>query len=114
MFDFAEAVFGQGKGGWHTATGITPDDYKRCVFRTQRKIGEIGFISNIIENHDEPRGVSRYIPEGEADPVSKKMLATVYFLLRGLPWIYQGQEIGMENVHISSIEEVDDISSLDE
>ena len=114
MFDFAETVFGQGKGGWYTATGITPDDYRNCVFATQKKIGETGFISNIIENHDEPRGVSRYIPEGEADPVSKKMLATVYFLVRGLPWIYQGQEIGMENLPISSIDEVDDISSLDE
>ena len=44
---------------------------------------------------------------------AKKALATVYFFLRGLPWIYQGQELGMENVPLHSIDEVDDIASLD-
>ena len=113
MFDFAAHLFGSSPKGWYDHQDITPDDYKACAFASQRKIGRIGYISNIIENHDEPRGVSRYIPEGEADPTSKKMLATVYFLLKGLPWIYQGQELGMENRKISSIEEVDDISSID-
>ncbi|MBQ6388717.1 MAG: alpha-glucosidase [Mogibacterium sp.] len=113
MFDFSGTLFGRSMGGWHEDLEITPDDYRDCVFRTQKKVGSIGFLSNIIENHDEPRGVSRYIPQGEASPVSKKMLATVYFLLKGLPWIYQGQEIGMENVPLHSIDEVDDISSLD-
>ncbi len=113
MFDFEEAVFGHSRQGWHKSLDITPDDYRNCVFKTQRKIGDIGFMSNIIENHDEPRGVSRYIPEGEADNVSKKMLAALYFLVKGLPWIYQGQEIGMENCRLNSIDEVDDVSSID-
>lgn len=113
MYDFSETVFGQSQKGWQDNRDITPDDYRNCVFATQKKIADIGMISNIIENHDEPRGVSRYIPEGDITPVSKKMLATVYFLLKGLPWIYQGQEIGMENLKISSIDEVDDISSID-
>ena len=113
MFDFAETVFGSNKQGWHLSLDITPDDYRDCVFATQKRIGDIGFISNIIENHDEPRGVSRYIPEGDQSPTSKKMLATMYFLVKGLPWIYQGQELGMENIHLTSIDQVDDISSLD-
>ena len=113
MFDFSGTLFGRSMGGWYEDLEITPDDYRDCVFRAQKKVGSIGFLSNIIENHDEPRGVSRYIPQGEASPVSKKMLATLYFFLRGLPWIYQGQEIGMENVPLRSIDEVDDISSLD-
>ena len=113
MYDFSETVFGQSQNGWHENLDITPDDYKRCVFDTQAKIADIGFISNIIENHDEPRGASRYIPEGDQSPTSKKCLATAYFLTKGLPWIYQGQEIGMENIKISSIDEVDDISSID-
>ena len=113
MFDFSETIFGQSRKGWHHNVDITPDDYKACVFDAQKKFNDIGFVSNIIENHDEPRGVSRYIPEGDQSVVSKKMLATVYFLIKGLPWIYQGQELGMENLRISSIEEVDDISSID-
>ena len=113
MFDFSETIFGQSRKGWQENVEITPDDYKSCVFTAQEKFNKVGFVSNIIENHDEPRGVCRYIPEGDQSVVSKKMLATVYFLIKGLPWIYQGQELGMENLKISSIEEVDDISSID-
>ena len=104
MFDFEETVFGSSPDGWHKNLDITPDDYRDCVFRTQKKIGDIAFISNIIENHDEPRGVSRYLPEGQQDDASKKLLATVYFLVKGLPWIYQGQELGMENTSFAGID----------
>ncbi len=113
MFDFSETIFGQSQKGWQENRDITPDDYRACVFASQKKTEGIGFLSNIIENHDEPRGVSRYIPEGDQSVSSKKMLATVYFLLKGLPWIYQGQELGMENLSLNSIDEVDDISALD-
>lgn len=114
MFDFNETIFGASWKGWYDAKPITPDDYKRCCFEAQSRVGNVGFLSNIIENHDEPRGVSHYIPEGDCCEESKKMLAALNFMLRGLPFIYQGQELGMENVAFSSIEEVDDISSLDE
>lgn len=114
MFDFNQNIFGRSQNGWYDHAGITPDDYKRCCFETQEKIGDIGMISTIIENHDEPRGVSHYIPEGELSDISKKFLATMQFMLRGLPFIYQGQEIGMENVDFTSIEQIDDISTLDE
>ena len=120
MFDFSEIVWGSSPAGWHDNKDITPDDYRACLFLTQKKTAGVGFISNIIENHDEPRGVCRYIPEqdmGSMDPemrvTAKKALATVYFFLKGLPWIYQGQELGMENVPLRSIGEVDDIASLD-
>ncbi len=114
MFDFNETIFGGSENGWYDATPITPDDYKKCCFEAQAKVGDIGFLSNIIENHDEPRGVSRYIPEGDCCTESKKMLAALNFMLRGLPFIYQGQELGMENVPFTTIDEVDDISTHDE
>lgn len=114
MFDFSETIFGKSGKGWYDAGVITPEDYKTCCFEAQERVGEDGFLSNIIENHDEPRGVSYYIPQGDCCEESKKMLAALYFMLRGIPFIYQGQELGMENVPFSSIEDVDDISSLDE
>ena len=114
MFDFNETIFGGSEKGWYDCKEITPDDYKRCCFETQAKMGDFGFVSNIIENHDEPRGVSNYIPEGDCCDTSKKMLAALNFMLRGLPFIYQGQELGMENIPFKSIDEVDDISTLDE
>ena len=120
MFDFSETVWGSSPAGWHKNKGITPDDYRQCLFDTQKKVADIGFLSNIIENHDEPRGVSRYIPPQDMQSMdeqmrltAKKALATVYFFVKGLPWIYQGQEIGMENYPLHSIDEVDDIASLD-
>lgn len=114
MFDFNETIFGGSAKGWYDSQVITPDDYKRCCFESQRKIADIGFLSNIIENHDEPRGVSRYIPEGDCCEASKKMLGTISFMLKGLPFLYQGQELGMENLTFASIDEVNDISTLDE
>lgn len=114
MFDFNETIFGGSSKGWYDAKPITPDDYKRCCFESQAKVRDVGFLSNIIENHDEPRGVSRYIPEGDCFTESKKMLAALNFMLRGLPFIYQGQELGMENTTFTSIDDVDDISTHDE
>ena len=114
MFDFAQTVFGASPKGWYDRTQITPEDYKKCCFHSQQRVGETGFLSNIIENHDEPRGVSYYIPQEDLSLESKKLLATMYFMLKGLPFIYQGQELGMENLAPQSIDEVDDISARDE
>lgn len=114
MFDFTSTCFGASEKGWYDARPITPEDYKECLFSSQEAIQDIGFYANVIENHDEPRGVSHYIPEDDINDTSKKMLATISLMLRGIPFIYQGQELGMENMPFSSIGEVDDINTLDE
>ena len=115
MFDFAETVYGKSDRGWYDSRAyLNPEEYKSCIFSTQKKIGDTGMISNIIENHDEPRGVSHYICPEDLCDASKKLLAGVYFMLKGLPFIYQGQEIGMENMKFNGIEDVDDVSTLDE
>ena len=100
MFDFSAELIRK---------EMTPELYKNAIFKAHERVDGIGFLSNIIENHDEPRGVSRFIPKEDLDDISKKMLAGIYFLLPGLPFIYQGQEIGMEN-----LDEVKDISDLDD
>ncbi len=100
MFDFSAES---------TKEDISPENYKKAVFKAHERVDGIGFLSNIIENHDEPRGVSRFIPKEDLDDTSKKMLAGIYFLLPGLPFIYQGQEIGMEN-----LDNVNDINDLDD
>lgn len=112
-FDFAPEMCGKG-GAWYEHESVTPEMYKNAIFDSQLRVADIGFLSNIIENHDEPRGVCRYIPEGDLNDTSKKALAVVYFFLRGIPFIYQGQEIGMENCPFESIDQLDDISSKDE
>lgn len=114
IFDFRQTVEGKSVEGWYGARIPTPEDYKRCCFESQREMEGIGFYSNIIENHDEPRGVSYYLPEEARNEKGKKLLAALYFMLKGLPFIYQGQELGMENVVYASVDEIDDISSQDE
>lgn len=114
MFDFAPVLLGSNIKGWYAHTPVTAEQYKSAIFASQKKAEGIGFLSNIIENHDEPRGVSHYLPEGECSDAAKKMLGGLNFLLQGLPFLYQGQEIGMENFHFQSIDEVDDISARNE
>ncbi|MDO4295217.1 MAG: alpha-glucosidase [bacterium] len=114
MFDFKGTLLGKSEQGWYASRIPTPDEYRDACFENQKRVQKVGFLANIIENHDEPRGVSHYIPQGDCCDRSKKMLAALYFLLRGLPFLYQGQELGMENTIFSDISEVDDISTLDE
>lgn len=112
MFDFNETVMGTSSKGWYDNQLVSAEDYKQCCFDAQERVGDMGFYSNVIENHDEPRGVSHYLPEGQVCQAGKKMLGGLSLMLRGLPFIYQGQEIGMENVEYTSIDQVDDISSI--
>ena len=113
MFDFNGAIFGGGSA-WHSKQKITAEDYKDCVFSAQEAANSSCILSNIIENHDEPRGVNYYLPQGEITDAGKKMLAGLYFMLRGIPFIYQGQELGMENTTIQTIGDVDDCASVNE
>ena len=93
--------------------GIYLDGVIPCQ-KEMKKIGDIGMLSNIIENHDEPRGVSRFLPDYAQNADGAKMLGTVSVLLRGIPFIYQGQEIGMQNARWNSVDEFDDISTKDQ
>ena len=114
MFDFSEHLIGLDRRGWHLCRLPSPEEYKQAVFTAQARAADVGFFSNIIENHDEPRGVSHYLPQSERSDAAKKMLGGLNFLLRGLPFLYQGQEIGMENRTDWTLEEFDDISTLDQ
>lgn len=114
MFDFAGTLACKDPRGWYACSRPDAETYKACCFGTQRLMAQTGFVANIIENHDEPRGVSHYIPDADLSETSKKCLGGLNFCLRGLPFLYQGQEIGMENVPFSSIEDIDDISTQDE
>jgi oligo-1,6-glucosidase len=114
MFNFSTALLGMSDLGWYDNQAVTAEAYIRSVCESQEKMNGIGFWSNIIENHDEPRGVSHYLPPQECSEKAKKMLALITMCLRGIPFIYQGQEIGMENMEFSSLDQIDDISTLDQ
>ena len=114
MFDFSEHLLGLDRRGWHLSHLPTAEEYKQAAFAAQARVADIGFLSNIIENHDEPRGVSHYLPQGERSDAAKKLLGGLNFLLRGLPFLYQGQELGMENRMGWTLGEFDDVNTLDQ
>ena len=114
IFDFSAHMLSDGAHGWYDAPPITFERWKKAITDSQLNVQKIGFEANIIENHDEPRGVSRFLPEYARNADGAKMLGTVSLLLRGIPFIYQGQEIGMQNVSFGRIEDYDDISTINQ
>lgn len=114
MFDFSAHELTYGEHGWYDAKPVEFRRWREILFASQKEMEGIGFKANIIENHDEPRGASRYLPEYARNEAGKKMLATTSILLRGIPFIYQGQEIGMTNCKRDDISEYDDISTKDQ
>ena len=114
MFDFSLNCLSDSFGGWHRAKTISFEKFRDTIIRSQKEAMGIGFYANIIENHDEPRGSSRFLPEYARNEQGMKMLGTVSVLLRGLPFLYQGQEIGMTNCPMNSVEEYDDINTKDQ
>ena len=114
MFDFSAQCLSFGGHGWYDAPDFTFKQYRNAIFNAQKESENVGFLSNIIENHDEPRGASRYLPEHARNAQGTKMLGTIIVLLRGIPFIYQGQEIGMTNTRFEDISEYDDINTINE
>ena len=114
IFDFSAHCLSDGEHGWYDAPKMEFSKWRKAIFQSQTETQKYGFKANIIENHDEPRGVSRFLPAYAQTPEGTKMLGTVNLLLRGIPFIYQGQEIGMKNAKWNSIDEYDDISTKDQ
>lgn len=78
--------------------------FKKVLSRWQKDLGSNGWNALYVENHDNPRIASIL---GDESPKSAKAIATMYMLLKGTPFIYQGQEIGMTNFAFESMEQVD-------
>ena len=85
---------------------------KQILSKWQTSLGNEGWNSLFWNNHDLPRIVSRWGCDREHRVESAKMFAILLHMMKGTPYIYQGEEIGMTNCPITSIEEVDDIESI--
>ena len=114
IFDFSAHALSDGAHGWYDAPDINFNDWRKTIINSQLQVQKCGIEANIIENHDEPRGVSRFLPEYARNPLGTKMLGTVSVLLRGIPFIYQGQEIGMQNAVWNDVKEYNDINTIDQ
>ncbi|OPJ64197.1 glycoside hydrolase family 13 protein [Clostridium oryzae] len=86
--------------------------FKEIMFKWYDTLKGKGWNSLFLNNHDQPRMVSRFGNDKEYRVESAKLLATFLHTWQGTPYIYQGEEIGMTNVHFNDISEYKDIESI--
>ncbi|MPM26306.1 Glucan 1,6-alpha-glucosidase [bioreactor metagenome] len=87
-------------------------ELKRVLAKWQTELGNEGWNSLFWNNHDLPRMISRWGNDREYRVESAKMLAILLHMMKGTPYIYQGEEIGMTNTPISDISEAKDIETI--
>lgn len=86
-----------------------PDRFFACLTKWQNALP---WNTVYFENHDQPRSVSRYGNDTEYHDQSAKALATLLLTLRGTPFLYEGEEIGMTNFDFPDMEKVRDVESI--
>ncbi|WP_322905133.1 alpha-glucosidase [Paenibacillus campi] len=86
--------------------------FKQALSNWQTATAERSWMALYMENHDHVRSVSKFANDATYRERSAKMLAAYYFLMRGTPFIYQGQELGMTNHYFDSIEHYRDLDSI--
>lgn len=86
-----------------------PDRFFACLTKWQNSLP---WNTVYFENHDQPRSVSRYGNDAEYHDQSAKALATLLLTLRGTPFLYEGEEIGMTNFDFPDMEKVRDVESI--
>jgi alpha-glucosidase len=96
--------------GKDTTEGLDIHALKKTLTKWQKGLEGMGWNALFLENHDQPRSVSTWGNDQEFREKSAKCLATMYFLMQGTPFIYQGQEIGMTNVQFDSIDDYNDVA----
>ncbi|MFC3040501.1 alpha-glucosidase [Virgibacillus xinjiangensis] len=97
--------------GKSTSGGLDIHALKETLTKWQKGLEGKGWNALFLENHDQPRSVSTWGDDGPIWEKSAKCLATMYFLMQGTPFIYQGQEIGMTNVRFDSIDDYKDVAT---
>ncbi|MCD7035770.1 alpha-glucosidase [Metabacillus sp. GX 13764] len=99
-------------GLWDTGVSGSIDlaEFKKTMTKWQKGLEGRGWNALFLENHDQPRSVSTWGNDTIYLNESAKALAAMYFFMQGTPFIYQGQEIGMKNVHFDSIVDYDDVA----
>lgn len=111
QFEQMQADQIQGKEKWDL-NPLQLKTLKQSFAKWQQELEGKGWNSLFWNNHDLPRIVSRWGNDGTYRAASAKMLATVLHGMKGTPYIYQGEEIGMTNYPFSGVEDFDDVESI--
>ena len=109
LYHFDHMALDWGPGGKFDICEWKLTDFKSIYRIWQQALGDSGWLTVFLDNHDFPRMVSRFGNDGTYREESAKLLATLLLTQRGTPCIYQGSEIGMTNVKYDSVFDYDDI-----
>lgn len=112
VFQFEHMDLDSGENGKWDVLPCSLLTLKQNLTKWQKALEHTGWNSLYWNNHDQPRVVSRFGNDKSYRIPSAKMLATVLHMMKGTPYIYQGEEIGMTNVQFASIDEYRDIETL--
>lgn len=115
LFEFShvELEFPNGEL-WAQSTGYVPSIVPRlrdALYESQKVTKNDGWVPIFFENHDQMRSVNHFFPDTADKEKAAKALATIHMTLRGTPFIYEGEELGLANVAWKSIDCYNDISS---
>ena len=99
---------------WYARKPWRVQDFRDIFYQVMKETQKIGYNPNFLENHDLPRSLNHFIPEEDIGYHSASMLATMLLTARGVPFIYQGEELGMTNCVMTSMDEFDDLSTHDQ
>lgn len=111
IFQFEHTTIDWGQDKWESVR-YEPAKLKDVLIKWQYALENEGWNSQFLSNHDSPRQVSRFGNDREYRVQSAKMLATLIHTLKGTPFIYQGEELGMANPAFDSAEDYRDIETL--
>ncbi|MDE3725260.1 alpha-glucosidase [Nocardiopsis sp. N85] len=112
VFQFEHVDLDHGPGGKFDPVPLDLRRLKASLDRWQLGLAERGWNSLYWNNHDQPRAVSRFGDDGEHRVASAKTLATTLHMMKGTPYVYQGEELGMANAHFADISSYRDVETL--
>lgn len=112
VFQFEHVELCSGEYGKWTDELPKLIDIKAVFDKWQKGLDGYAWNTLFWSNHDQPRAVSRFGNEEGYRELSAKMLATCLHMMKGTPYIYQGEELGMTNAHFTKLEQYRDIESL--
>lgn len=110
QFEHMELTYGE-HGKWNDAP-VKLTELKAVFDKWERGLDGIAWNTLFWSNHDQPRAVSRFGNEGRYWELSAKMLATCLHMMKGTPYIYQGEEIGMLNAGFKELSDYRDVESI--
>jgi glycosidase len=115
LYYFDHVNLTRADGDWNRPVDWTLPEFKAALSRWDRAFGETAWPSVFLGNHDVPRAVSQYGDDRPAHRArSAKMLATLLLTLRGTPYVYQGDELGMSNAPFETLDDFRDVNTVND